>query len=137
MASLSAKGLPVTSSEEAEILACRWAVEFAIECGFSELVVEGDSNNHVVYEVGEMLAFSAGTHFLGWYFLLNDLQWSEVHYANWNANSVAHSLARYARNVSSNVIWLEDSPSLLWSCGGFVHEFYFYSMNIKDGFLFV
>ena len=43
MASLSAKGPPVTSSEEAEIYACRRAVEFAVECGFLELVLEGDN----------------------------------------------------------------------------------------------
>ena len=43
MASLLAKGPSVTYSEEAEILACHHAVAFAIECGFSELVVEGDN----------------------------------------------------------------------------------------------
>ena len=41
MASLSTKDLPVTSSEEEEILTCCYAVE----CRFSELVVEGD-NKH-------------------------------------------------------------------------------------------
>ena len=43
MASLSTKGPPVACSEEAEILACRRAVEFALECGFTELVIEGDN----------------------------------------------------------------------------------------------
>ena len=43
MASLSTKGPPVACSEEAEILACRHAVEFALECGFTKLVLEGDN----------------------------------------------------------------------------------------------
>ena len=43
MATLSIKGPPVACSEEAEILACRRAVEFALECGFTKLVLEGDN----------------------------------------------------------------------------------------------
>ena len=43
MAALSAKGPAVLCSEEAEVLACRRAVEFAMECGFLEIVVEGDN----------------------------------------------------------------------------------------------
>ena len=43
MAALSAKGPPVTGSEEAEIFACRRAMEFAVDCGFSESVLEGDN----------------------------------------------------------------------------------------------
>ena len=35
MTSLSTKGPPVACSEEAEILACRCVVEFALECGFT------------------------------------------------------------------------------------------------------
>ncbi|XP_023913519.1 uncharacterized protein LOC112025085 [Quercus suber] len=43
MAFLSAKGPPVMSSEEAEIMACGQAIEFAIDCGFLELVVEAST----------------------------------------------------------------------------------------------
>lgn len=43
MAALSGKGPPVSCSEEAEILACRRALVFALECGFREIVVEGDN----------------------------------------------------------------------------------------------
>lgn len=41
MAAMSAKGPPVEDSEEAETLACKRAVEFAIDAGFSDLVIEG------------------------------------------------------------------------------------------------
>ena len=45
MAAMTAGGPPVSSSEEAELLACRKAVEFATDAGFTELVIEGDNSN--------------------------------------------------------------------------------------------
>ncbi|XP_023886860.1 uncharacterized protein LOC111998965 [Quercus suber] len=45
MAAMSAGGPLVSSSEEAELLACRKAVDFATDAGFSELVIEGDNSN--------------------------------------------------------------------------------------------
>ena len=41
MAALSAKGPPVMGSEEAKIFPCRRPVEFEVDCGFLELVLEG------------------------------------------------------------------------------------------------
>nr|XP_023912828.1 uncharacterized protein LOC112024424 [Quercus suber] len=43
MAAMSAKGPAVQCSEEAEMLACRKAIEFAMDAGVSELVIEGDN----------------------------------------------------------------------------------------------
>nr|XP_023872227.1 uncharacterized protein LOC111984839 [Quercus suber] len=48
MAPMSARGSTVHSSEEGELLACRKAVEFAIDTGFSRLVIEGDNVNVIV-----------------------------------------------------------------------------------------
>ena len=45
MIGMSAGGPPVSSSEEAELLACRKAVEFTTDAGFSELVIEEDNSN--------------------------------------------------------------------------------------------
>ena len=45
MAAMSVGGPQVSSSEEAKLLACRKAVEFATDVGFSELVIEGDNIN--------------------------------------------------------------------------------------------
>ena len=45
MAAMSSKGPAVMDSEEAEILACRRALEFAIDAGFADLVMEGDNSN--------------------------------------------------------------------------------------------
>ena len=45
MAAMSLRGPVVSDSEEAEVLACRRALEFAIDAGFANLVVEGDNSN--------------------------------------------------------------------------------------------
>ena len=45
MAAMVAKGPEVFCSEEAELLACRKAIEFAVDAGFSELVIEGDNSS--------------------------------------------------------------------------------------------
>ena len=45
MAGMSVKGPDVNSSEEAEVLACRRAVEFSREVGFSRVIIEGDCLN--------------------------------------------------------------------------------------------
>ena len=44
MAAMVAKGPEVFCSEEAELLACRKAIEFAMDAGFSEFVIEGDNS---------------------------------------------------------------------------------------------
>ena len=45
MAAMAAKGPEVSSSEEAELLVCRKSIEFAVDAGFSELVIEGDNSS--------------------------------------------------------------------------------------------
>ena len=43
MAAISAKGGAVKDSEEVEVLACRKALEFAIDAGFLEVILESDN----------------------------------------------------------------------------------------------
>ena len=45
LAALSARGPPVSNSEEVEVLACRKALEFAVDAGFAELILEGDNES--------------------------------------------------------------------------------------------
>ena len=45
MAALSSKGPAEIDSEEAEVLACRKALEFVVEAGFFDLVIEEDNIN--------------------------------------------------------------------------------------------
>ena len=43
MVAVSAKGGAVRDSEELEVMACRNALEFAINAGFMEVILEGDN----------------------------------------------------------------------------------------------
>ena len=45
MVAMAAKGPEVSSSKEAEFLACRKAIEFAVDVGFSKLVIERDNSS--------------------------------------------------------------------------------------------
>ena len=45
MAAMTASGPDVHTSEEAKLLACRRAIEFAVDAGFSRLIIEGDNSN--------------------------------------------------------------------------------------------
>ena len=56
MATMSAKGPSVVNSKEAEVLACRRALEFAVDAGFEELMVEGD-NSMVIRCISSIRAF--------------------------------------------------------------------------------
>ena len=56
MVAMSAKGLGVVNSEEAEVLACRRALEFAVDARFEELMVEGD-NSMVIRCISSIRAF--------------------------------------------------------------------------------
>ncbi|XP_050241207.1 uncharacterized protein LOC126690119 [Quercus robur] len=110
MTALSARGAVVINSEEAEAMACRKALEFAIDAGFSELVVEGD--NSVV--LSSVSSTNPDWSCLGViYDYIRHLA-AGLHYVSFNcirrgANSIAHSLARYANVLDEEVVWLEDS----------------------------
>ena len=45
MASMSAIGPKVDTSEKAELLACRRSIEFVVDASFTRLVIEGDNSN--------------------------------------------------------------------------------------------
>ena len=42
---MATKGPEVFCNEEVELLACRKAIEFAVDAGFSKLVIEGDNSS--------------------------------------------------------------------------------------------
>ena len=97
MAAFSGKGPPMSCSEEAKIFACRRAMEFALECGFLELVVIGD--NQLVMsalELKKSLSSRVGHIIQDVLRLLNSLRRSQVQFAKRSANTVAHLLARHA-----------------------------------------
>ncbi|XP_075663066.1 uncharacterized protein LOC142632574 [Castanea sativa] len=111
MASLLARGPSVADSEEAELLACRKALDFVVDTGFTDLVVEGD--NSVVRKaiLSSRIEYSRLGH------LYEDVKCMAagittliVSCVHRTANSVAHSLARFAKHIADEIIWTEDSP---------------------------
>ena len=113
MASMSARGPPVKDSEEAKILACRKAMEFAIDAGFTNLIIEGDN----VVVMKSIMSPRANQSRLG--HIIHDIQWLaqglrcvRFNCVNRRANSMAHALARYAKNVMEDMFRMEDDPPL-------------------------
>lgn len=111
MAGMSAKGPYMNSSEEAEVLACRKSIEFSMESGFSRLIIEGDSLN-VIRAISTPAANSS---LLG--HIIEDIRCNikglQVVSFSWvkrGGNMVAHSLAKYARNIIDDIYWIEDTP---------------------------
>ena len=43
MATIAEQGGAVRDNEEVEVMACRKALEFAIDAGFTEIILEGDN----------------------------------------------------------------------------------------------
>ena len=111
MAGMSVKGPEVKSSEEAEVLACRRAVEFSREVGFSRMIIEGDclkvmralsvstENSSLLGHIYEDIKFN-----------LRGMQVLSINWVKRGGNMVAHTLAKYARNLINDVFWIEDNP---------------------------
>ena len=106
MAELSAKDATVVDSEEAEVLACQKALEFAVDASFSNLIIEGDNvtisstqpNLSQLGLVNENIRCIAAS-----------LRYVSFGCIRCSANSVAHSLTRYASQIDNEIVWMEES----------------------------
>lgn len=100
MATMSAKGPAVSNSDEAEVLACKKALEFSIDAGFKELIIEGD-NAYIMKAVRSALSnrSSLGNIFDDVKCLMNGLRYVAVKCIGREGNRVAHDLARFAKNT--------------------------------------
>ena len=112
MAAMQAAGPKANSSDEAELLACRRSMEFAVDAGFTKLIIEGDN-------VNVMQAISSShinCSLLGYvvddiHHLIHCLEWVSICFTRRGGNKVAHALAQHARNsLDNDVYWMEDSP---------------------------
>ena len=111
MASISAKGPLAFDSEEVEVLACRKALEFAADAGFSNLVIEGDNATVMTFVSNSRAAQSRLGHlYADIQCMVAGLHVFSVNCVPCSANSVAHSLACFARCITDEVVWLEESP---------------------------
>ncbi|KAK9988687.1 hypothetical protein SO802_028926 [Lithocarpus litseifolius] len=111
MAAMAGKGPQVQDSEEAEVLACRRAVEFALEAGFREIILEGDNCTVMMAILGPKPDRDRLGHVnediktMG-----REFRAFSVLCVKRDANSVAHSLAMFARQIDGEIVWLEENP---------------------------
>ena len=111
MVGMVAKGEYVHNSDDVEALACRKSLKFAIETGFQNMLIEGNYSN----VMRAILSTIPNSSFFGHivddirYFILGrqSIGFSCV---KREGNMVAHSLARFARNIVEDLYWMEDEP---------------------------
>ena len=112
MAAMTACGPTVQTSEEAELLACRRALEFAVDVGFHRLIIEGDNSN-VTHAIS---SFAYNNSLFGNVVddirhLIGGLHWAAICCIWRSGNRVAHALAQHARfTIDEDLYWMEDSP---------------------------
>ena len=113
MDAISAKGGPVRDSEEVEVLACRKALEFAIDVGFMEVILEGD-NARVLKTMAQAQLDLARIGFIyeDIWCLISDFRSFSINCVRRSVNGVAHALARFARLSDNKAVWLEEDPPL-------------------------
>ena len=110
---MTTKGLEVFCSEEDELLARRTAIEFAMDAGFSDFVIERD-NNTVMHAKSSP---NANQSLLGNVVgdiqqMLRGLHWVSIDFTRRGGNKVAHVLAQYVRTTIDDMYWIEDLPPL-------------------------
>ena len=102
----------VSSSEEVELLACRRSMEFAVDPGFTKLIIEGDNVNVMQAISSSRINCSLLGHVVDDIrHLVHCLEWARISITRRGGNKVAHALAQHARNsLDNDVYWIEDSP---------------------------
>ena len=78
-----------------------------MECGFSELVLEGDNQALMdVLNTRKVLSSRLDHILQDVLCMLDRLRWVQVVFVKRRANSVAHVLARYAKDLVEDVVWI-------------------------------
>ena len=111
MVAMTTSGPKVITSDEAEMLACRRALEFVMDASFSRLIIEGDNVN-VIQAISSPLANHSliGNVVDDIRNLIQGLQWASICCIRRGGNKVAHAIAQHARNtVDDDLYWIEDS----------------------------
>ncbi|KAK9993632.1 hypothetical protein SO802_023335 [Lithocarpus litseifolius] len=111
VAALSAKGGAVGDSEEVEVMACRKTLKFAVDAGFMEVILEGENATVLktisyaqpnfsllvlIYE--DIWCLAAGFRSIS------------VNCVRCSANGVTYALARFARLIENEIVWIEEDP---------------------------
>ena len=104
MAAMAAKGPKVFCNMEAELLACRKAIEFTVDAGFSELVIEGDNSSTMTTISTMKIDQSLLGNVVGdIQHLIRNLLWVRIDCVRRGGNLVVHVLAQFARNITEDM----------------------------------
>ena len=112
MAVMTTYGPAIHTSEEAELLACRRVLEFAVDASFYRLIIEGDNSN-VNYDISSSADNNSlfGNVMDDIRHLIRGLHWSAICCIRRSGNRIAHVLAQHARfSIDEDLYWMEDSP---------------------------
>ena len=112
MAAMTASGPSMHTSDEAELLACWRGLEFAVDAGFSRLIIEGDNSN-VIHAISSSEENNSlfGNVVDDIRHLIRGLLWSEVCCIRRGGNRVAYALAQHAKHtLDEDLYWMEESP---------------------------
>lgn len=111
MASLTQQIPLPTSVIEVEVLAARRALEFSLELGFDDIVLEGDSELLIknMMNGGSKLTHyrNIATDIL---FLLSHFSKANISFVRRHCNQLAHPLAKRAIIPPSMSVWMEEVP---------------------------
>ncbi|KAL0015521.1 hypothetical protein SO802_002590 [Lithocarpus litseifolius] len=109
---MAAKGPPILCNEKVETLACKKALEFAIDAGFLERVVEGDNVNVMRVISSSTMNFSMIGNVIADIHCLHGLGRVGISCIKRGGKRVAHDLAKYARLVDKDMYWMEELPQV-------------------------
>ena len=111
MGAIVVRGGAVWDSEEVELMACRKALRFAIDAGFTKIILEGD--NAMVMKVisqAQPDLSRLGLIYEDIWCLVAGFRTITYNCVRHSANSVAHALARFVRLLDNKIVWLEEDP---------------------------
>ena len=90
---------------------CCKALEFAINAGFTEVILEGD--NAMVMKTlshAQSNLWRLGLIYEDIWCLATGFRSIWINCVRRSANSVAHALTRFARLIDNEIVWMEEDP---------------------------
>ena len=112
----TSKNIPLPlGALEVEAMVADEGIRLAKDLGLKDVIIEGDAqvvmsalaqSDYIPSSIQKIIEGSKKClqHFHVW----------KANHINRNGNVAAHLLARYACNVTNSVIWVEDTPSMIY-----------------------
>ena len=111
MAAIAIRGGAVRDSEEVEVMACHKVLEFAVDAGFTEIILEGDNAMVLkMISLAQLDLSRLGLIYEDIWCLAAGFRSISSNCVRHSANSIAHTLAKFARFIDNEIIWIEEDP---------------------------